>query len=131
MTSIRCLLPRIAEESVCLGCRGKREELQTTDNGEGGREWESGLWVVSSTCSWPVAGNCWLRTQHPHLTGILGCTPEIAGLLDQYSHSQEGKAGTRGRNCSLQSSSFFFLFLFLSFREREHMCACMCKQREG
>ena len=30
---------------------------------------------VSSAHSWPVAGNCWLRTQHPHLTGILGWTP--------------------------------------------------------
>lgn len=31
---------------------------------------------MSSTCSWPVAGNCWLRTQYPHLTGILEWTLE-------------------------------------------------------
>lgn len=33
---------------------------------------------------------------------------ECPGLLGQYSQSQESKAGTRAKNCSLRRSSFYF-----------------------
>lgn len=64
---------------------------------------------ASSTRSWPVAGNCLLRTQRPHLTGILEWTPEnalvfwVSTAIVRYAR----QAGTWGRNYGLQSSSFY------------------------